>query len=280
MRAWAYLSLVLLAACNAKPAFILDTEKLEVIDQIELAFNKSLDAEKSAVLAPTREASESFAAETRAANAKVTSDLEKLGKIVASENVPKEVEDFANLEEAWKVSKEIDERLLTLDLAGTNLKAVALTSGEGLLALNNFVDSLSAIAAQTTDPARLRDLSSASVSAFRIQILFPAHIASADEAQMRALEQQIGEQIANVDRVMKELQVDTPEPERAEVEGAASSWQRHGRVNAEVLRLSHENTNVRSSELSINEKRRATEAMRNAIEALDTDIRTSIRATR
>jgi hypothetical protein len=157
---------------------------------------------------------------------------------------------------------------------------VQLTSGEGLLALNDFIDSLSAVAAQTTDPARLRDLSSASVSALRIQILLPTHIASADEAQMRALEKQIGEQSANVDRVMKELQVDTPEPERGEVGEAATAWQRYGRVNAEVLRLSHENTNVRSSELSTHEKRRATEAVRSAIEALDTEIRTSLRATR
>jgi hypothetical protein len=49
---------------------------------------------------------------------------------------------------------------------------------------------------------------------------------------------------------------------------ASRAWVEYQRISAEVLRLSRENTNVISFDVSIHEKRRATEACLAALDAL------------
>jgi hypothetical protein len=270
---------VLLAACASEPALVRYQEKLALLHRIEVAFGGSVDAEKSAVLAVTDEESASLAEESKAAAAEIDRDLRELAKIVAVDQRPGEVAKLATLTTVWAGLKAIDERLLSLAVANTNLKATRLSAGDAARSLDRLVGALEAMAATGSDPERVRELMQASVAALRIQTLHAPHIASADDAEMDRLDGQIRDSSHVVERVLSKLRSD-PASSGTHLEDAAAAWADYERSSAEVLRLSRENTNVLSFAMSVGEKRQATQAFRNAIAALVDEVRSSLPATR
>ena len=280
MPRWIWLALMLPVACTSEPALVRYQEKLALLDRIEVAFGRSVDAEKSAVLAVTDAESASLAGESRAADAEIDRDLDELAKVIAVDQRPGEVAKLSTLTTVWAGLKAIDERVLSLDAANTNLKATRLSAGDAARSLDRLVAALEAMAATSSDPERVRELAQASIAALRIQILHAPHIASADDAEMDRLEGRIRDSSHVVDRVLSELRSDPASAAGAHLADAASAWGEYERASAEVLRLSRENTNVRSLAISVGEKRQATEAFRNAIAALDDEVRSSLPATR
>jgi hypothetical protein len=170
---------------------------------------------------------------------------------------PGELAKLAGFDKAWAELRDVDRRLLELAVANSNLKAARLAAGDAAVTLDRLVDALAAAEATSTDPAALRRLSAASVAALRIQTLLAPHIASADDAEMTRLEERM-QALGDVVRGVL--------PEAGSEAGAA--WTDYERFVAEVRRLSRLNTNVRSVDVSLNEKRRATDACRSALAAL------------
>jgi UDP-N-acetylmuramyl tripeptide synthase len=274
MRHWLCATFVLLGSCATPPALIRSLEELQLIQEIEAAFGRSVDAEKSTVLAQTGEESSAFAGESTAAASEVDRDLARLRELIDIDDVPRQLEKLETVEKAWAELREVDAGLLAVAVTDTNRKATQLSSGEALRTVDRVVDALASLAKDRGDPDQT--LSAASVSALRIQTLQPLHIASADGAEMDALEVRMRAASDGVDRVFVELQAD-PRETADTVRSAAGDWAEYKRMVAEVIRLSLENSDIRSFQLSLGVKRQVTARFRSALAALAAEIRSSSR---
>jgi hypothetical protein len=273
MRNWLCATLILLGACSTPPAMVRSLEELRLIQEIEAAAGRAIEAEKSSVLTQTDEESDALAAEATAASNEVDRDLAKLRELILVDQVPRRVQKFEAVEKAWGELREIDASLLALAVTDTNLKATRIASGEALRTVGRLVDELTALA-KDRDPEQQRALFLASIAALEIQTVLPLHIASATDSEMTELETGLRAEGGVVDRAVAALQGD-PRGSADAVRAAAGDWASYGRMVAEVVRLSRENSDVLSSQISIGVKRQVTARFRNALAALAAEIRSS-----
>jgi hypothetical protein len=267
---WVLVAVLLLAGCEREPAMIRQTQKAAIVNSLIAELLASVEAEKSAVMAVTDEESAAFADESRRRAAELSRLRDELHRRVAADGRPGEIEKLAAFDAAWAELRDVDARLLALAVANSNLKAARLAAGDAARTLDRLVDVLTVLQNERTDPATLRRLSAAATAALRIQTLFAPHIASPDDAEMTALEQRMDELAKQVDTVLAEL---APP-------GAAAAWAEYRLHTAEVIRLSRLNTNVVSVDVSLHEKRRATDASRSALAALLEEIQSGPHPTR
>lgn len=269
--------MLLLAAVGcAEPV---QMSKQRLITAIRHALLESVAAEKSAVLATTDEESQSLARETQRFAADVDRLRGELRKLIVADGRPQEIEKLDAFDAAWAESESVDQRLLALAVANTNLKAAQLSAREGARAVDRLVDGLTELQRTATDPETIRTLGRASVAALRVQGLVLVHIPAANDEEMTRLEQQMRGLSDEVDRALAGARENgqlSPE----QLAAVSQAWSDYGRVVADVLRLSRENTNVRSFDVSIHEKRHATKDCLAALEALSAAVGSGTQATR
>jgi len=256
-----------LAACSGEPAFLRTAHKEELIDGIQQMLLASVEAEKSAVLSTSDEESLQMAEQARELAKEVDRLRDQLRALIVEDGRPVELEGLDAFDRSWKELKAVDERLLVLAVANTNLKAARLSAREGLAAVDRFVGAIDAMERASTDPALVRKLASASVAALREQALLLIHIPIAEDAEMTRLEEQMAALGASVERTLAELRAGAVVSPEA-LATAAKAWAEHRQVAAEVVRLSRENTNVRSYDVSAHEKRKVTKECLDALAAL------------
>ena len=260
----------LAAGCDREAALLRQPQKAALVQTLVAELLASVEAEKSAVMAMTDEESAKFAAESRRRTTELTRLRDDLHRRVVEDDRPGEVEKLTAFDAAWAGLRDVDERLLTLAVANSNLKAARLAAGEGAVAVDRVVDALADVQARTVDPGLLRRLSAGSAAALRIQTLLAPHIASADDAEMTRIEQRIQALGAEVTVALAEAQ--SP--------AATAAWADYSRLTADVIRLSRENTNVVSVDVSLHEKRQVTESCRAALVALLAEIQSVPTPTR
>jgi len=278
-RTVAALVFVALAACNSEPSLVRQTRKAQLVIAIRQTLLESVEAEKSAVLATTDEESIARAQDAQRSTAEINRLRSELGPLIAADARPEEVDKLAAFDAGWTELEAVDQRLLALAVANTNLKATQLSAREGGNALNRFVDVLVDMQRTTNEPDALRTLSQASVAALRVQPLLLVHIPMADAADMTRVEQQIHELSDEVDRNLATIRRDA-QPSPAQIEQASQAWADFQRVAADVLRLSRENTNVISFDVSIHEKHDKTKQCVSALSALLAAVESGSQATR
>lgn len=257
-----------LLGCGGKPAFRLQAEEEELVEKIRDTLLASVEAEKSAVLATSDEESLQMAQESRRLGVKIDGLVDELRGRVTEDGRPAVQEGLDAFVERWRELKKVDDRLLGLAVANTNLKAARLSARAGLAGIERFVTALAEMERATADPETIRTLSAASVAAFHEQALLAIHIPSADDAEMTRLEQQMASLAASVDRTLATLTANDAAPEAARA-AAVGAWEEHRRIVAEVVRLSRENSNVRSFDVSTHEKRDVTRQCLDALDALE-----------
>jgi len=112
-----------------------------------------------------------------------------------------------------------------------------------------------------------------------MQTLLFVHIPSANDAEMTRLEQEVNGLRAQVDGCLQSVR----ESGRASpplLDAAAQSWEAYEHLAAEVVRLSRENSNVVSTDVSIHDKRQATKDCLSALSALSAAIDVGPRSSR
>ncbi|MDP1825834.1 MAG: hypothetical protein Q8L48_21405 [Archangium sp.] len=269
-----------LLACSQPPAIDRAVVKLELISAIQRDLLVAMEAEKSAVLASADAESAAFAAEAKKANAEVERERLEVRRLVEIDGRPTELAALAKFDAAWTDVVAVDERLLALAVANTNLKASRLASGEAAAAVNQLVDALAAIEAVTADAKVLRELSGAAVAALRIHSLLAPHIASADEAEMTKLEEQLRGLGSIVEQALANSRKSPPPAARERAAEAWEAWARYQHLNTEIVKLSRLNTNVLSYDISVHEKRKVMIAAQNALAGLLAEVKNVPRATR
>jgi len=266
-----WMILVLFVGCSSEPAMVRQMRKERLISAIQQKLLESVEAEKSAVLATTDEESQALALEARHSAADINQLRGELRPLIVADGRRVEIEKLDAFDVAWAELERVDARLLALAVANTNLKAERLLSSDGAAALDRFVNELTVIQRTATEPEMVRTLSRASVAALRSQSLLFVHIPSADDAEMTRLEQRMRDLNGEVDQSLASARQSGP-AWLEQLATASQAWSEYQRVASEVLRLSRENTNVISFDVSVHEKRQATKDCLSALAALSAAI--------
>jgi hypothetical protein len=238
---------------NPTEQLALKARRLELVNQIRLSLAAATEAEKSAVLAITDEDSQKFADQARAGTAaaeQARRELEKLSK-------PGALDSFS---QAFAEFQRVDQEVLELAVKNTNLKASALAFGPAMASINEMDAALARLPANDVKTLHLAD--NARIAAYRLLALLPPHIAEESDAKMDALETQMAEDDREVRRSLDKL------AGNADVKTATASYAQFSALRTQILKLSRENTNVRSLTLSLTQKRNVTALCQDALAAL------------
>jgi hypothetical protein len=274
-----WMALVAVAGCSGEPALVRQMRKEHLINAIRQRLFESVEAEKSAVLATTDEESQALALEVQHSATDINRLRGELRPLIVADGRHEEIEKLDAFDATWTELEGVDHRLLALAVANTNLKAARLSAREGVAALDRFVDALTEMQRSATEPEMIRTLSRASVAALRGQSLLLVHIPTADEAEMTRLEQRMGTLSDEVDRNLASAR-ESGAPLPQQLATASQAWSEYRRIAADVLRLSRENTNVISFDVSVHEKRQATKECLSALSALLAAVESGSPATR
>lgn len=237
--------------------------KERLVGQMRVALLASAEAEKSAVLAETDNASLEYAGQARAQADQVAAALAEFKKLARGGEESGLAQQF---EEAFAEYRKVDEEVLALAVLNTNLKSKALSHGQALAALGQLEEALAPFLADAKEmkdakgvkgkpgkagggaaPLALRAL----VETLRIQALHAPHIEEVTDARMDELEQRMAAADKEARAALAAL---AAQAGQAAAASALVAYEEHHTVTLEVLRLSRLNTNVRSLGLSLGRK--------------------------
>jgi hypothetical protein len=236
------------------------TRKTELLSQMRIGLLSSIEAEKSAVLAVTDESSEAFARNSEQAANAVEDRKAELAKLIDAGKSSEEQKLLGEFSGCWTEMRKIDKVLLELAVQNTNLKAARLSEVEGGEDIGRFERALEKLL--ETPPAGapghqiVRLVFKAIADALKIHYLHGPHIAEATDQRMDELEGEMRRLDLEVRASLEELSrfVEGTE-QRNLLASAQAAYDDFQKVTAEVVKLSRQNSNVKSLQLSLGKKR-------------------------
>lgn len=257
----------------AQPAF--KARRVELIEQMRLALASASEAEKSAVMATTDRDAQSFADQSRAQVAAVERGRKELEELLQMGGTKTEQDLLAQFSQAFAEFQRIDKDLLDMAVQNTNLKAYSLAFGPAADVLNEMDATLSRVVAQnvssTSPDARqvMQLADDARIRALRIQTLLAPHIAEESDRKMDELEALMAKEDLEVRKDLEGLVSLLKPGGNSDIETATSCYARFNEIKAQIIKLSRENTNVRSVAISLNQKRKVMLMCQDALAALE-----------
>lgn len=237
----------------------------------------SSEAEKSAVMAETDEASQTYASEAQQKTVVVEEARRELSGLIEGKGPAEEEKLLSEFNAAWTAYQELDREILALAVENTNLKAVKLSLGPAADALTRFDSALQQIAAAATTNPDGAEASKAAfqavVAAHKIHALEGPHIAESTDAEMDRIEGEMTALDKQVSAALETLSKLPGAEQQAELAQAQAAYQEFQKVQTQILELSRRNSNVRSLALSLGKKRMATASCTEALSALQKSIR-------
>jgi hypothetical protein len=223
-------------------------------------------------MAITDRESKVFADQARAATADVERERQDLKELLKTGGTQSERELLAQFVQAFTEFQRIDNDLLGLAVKNTNLKAYDLAFGpaaDAIEEMNSILSRIVAVNADSPEATKVTLLAcDAQINALRIQTMLPPHIAEESNEKMDKLEALIAKEDARVRKDIDALKAIPSLSGNADISRAASIYDRSSKIRARILKLSRENTNVRSLTISLNEKRKVTLVCRDILNAL------------
>jgi hypothetical protein len=275
------------AVACVKPA---DTVLQQLMDARRLSadllvqFTRTDDASNRAVMADTDEASIAFAREAEQATQAIQKDVDAIAPAVGSLGFSREAELIEEFKHQYDRYRVLDQKILELAVENTNLKAERLSFGPAQEAADAFRRSL--VAVVPADPARdgwraKALIATAVMNVREIQALHAPHIAEPSDDEMTRLEKRMAAcetEIRNTLKIVADL---ASAPSRSQINAASADFDRFAGITEQIVKLSRQNTNVRSLALSLGEKRALAAACESSLRALQDGLSTrDFRATR
>jgi hypothetical protein len=234
--------------------------KMDLLAGIRINLHRTSEAEKSAVMADTDEASQDFADRSRQSADFVERDRRQLETLMTQDHTDQEMKLFGEFTGCWDELRKVDEVILQFAVQNTNLKAAALSFTEGRKAMDRFELSLKELIHQSASSERCTFIaplaSDALAAGLKIHNLHAPHIVEPRDFKMDELESEMGQAIEIIEASLKKLTDAASEKDLALIEEAKAAYAEFSAVNAKVVRLSRQNTNVKSFELSLGNKRK------------------------
>jgi hypothetical protein len=259
------------ASCHWETAFERIQEARRLTADLLVQFIKASDAGNRAVMADTDEVSMEFARETSQATEAAQKDADLLTLLLHDLGFAQEASLLDEFRTKFAEYRALDRSILDLAVENTNLKAQRLAFGaaqEAAEALRASVDALVPLDF-TKDRWHVKALSSTAVASAReVQVLEGPHIAEADDGAMDRLEKRMTAAEALARSALDGLPGLIRPDSQSHLAAARTALARLIDVNAQIVRLSRRNSNVRSLALSLNQKRKLSGACEASIRAL------------
>ena len=157
--------------------------------------------------------------------------------------------------------QKLDAEILPLAVENTNLKAQRLSFGPAREAANAFRTALEAAVkrARPADASRVEALAArAVISVLEIEVLQAPHIAEAEDAAMTRMEEQMAASGAAARRGLEQIKSLLPPDAGPHLSAAVAALDRFTAINADLIKLSRQNSDVRSLALTLGQKRALT----------------------
>ena len=267
-----------LAGCagDLKTSLEQQVEARRLAADLLVQFTKVVESGDRAVMADTDEASIASSRETEQTTQLVQRDADALKPVLAGLGYSQEARLLEDFQQRFSEFRALDTTILGLAVENTNLKAQRLSFGSAQQAADAFRDALEPItrSVPAQAPWRAAALAATAVAAVReIQVLQAPHIAEPEDAVMASLEQRMMTAEAVARAALEEMAGLLPSEVRPRLSAATAALDRFMSANAEIIRLSRRNSNVRSLALSLGQKRtltaRCEETLRSLQDALE-----------
>jgi flagellar biosynthesis/type III secretory pathway chaperone len=236
--------------------------KQELLSRMRANLLKSVEAEKSAVMADTDVSSRAFADESRQATEAVDRDRRELALLVEKDHTDQEMKLLREFEGCWTEFRKLDQSLLDLAVRNTNIKAANLSFGKGSLAMKRLEEALAGLKGIRTASGKENQIAELAcnilTAGLKIHYLQAPHIAAASDARMDKIEASIHEYDEVIHTSLAKLKQLIPQEKQALLQEAEAAYDEFASVTAEVIDLSRQNTNIKSFELSLGSKRKVT----------------------
>ena len=268
-----------------EPVFINDIKKIRLVSDMRVTLNASVEAEKNAVLADTDEASQAYADQAMSLSAAVEKARVEIGVLIEAEKMGREVDLFREFSDCWERFRQIDQELLPLSVQNTNLKAYELSFDSEQKAVNQLEESLNTLmntSSENDKSCKITKLSLRTlIAALKIHALQSPHIAESRPEKMDEIETTIQAQNALINQSLDALSFLMNPKGKPLIDAASAAYAEFWRINTEVMKLSRQNSNVRSLALSLGQKRNVTIQCQDSLEALEKAIQIKVyKATR
>ena len=262
------------AGCrNGSPLVLTQqVEARRLASTIRVQFNKAIEASNRAVMEVTDEASAAAARETGQATQAVERDLTTLERVLGELAYGDESRQLETFKTCFGGYRTLDADILPLAVENTNIKAQRLSFGPARDAANAFQQSLEAAGrSMTAKNACCVDalIAKAVAAVLAVQVIQARHIAESDEAAMSQMEVEMDASQAAARKALDTLKGLLPSAAGPHLSAAAAALDRFTTVNAELVRLSRRNSNVRSLALSLGRKRTVTAECDDILHALE-----------
>jgi hypothetical protein len=229
-------------------------KRIALVESMRLNLASASEAEKSAVMAITDADSQTYADQARAAATTVEQARKKLEELLQTGGNQNEKDLLAQFSQAFAEFKRIDKDLLDLAVKNTNLKASSLAFGPAATALKEMDVALARLVSDDLKVTRLAD--DARIAAWHLQALLPPHIAEESDEKMNEMEAVMAKEDQDVRKNLEALAAVPNLTGNPDLKAAASEYARFTKFKTQILKLSRENTNVRSLAISLNQKRK------------------------
>jgi len=249
--------------------------RVELVERMRLSIALASEAEKSAVMAITDEDSQIYADKARTATAAVEQERRELEQLQQSGGTRDEVAFLTQFSGAFTEFQRIDKGLLELAVENTNLKAFSLAFGPAAEVLNEMDAALARIAAESGNSPLADDIKSirladgARIAALRLLSLLPPHIAEESDQKMNEMEALMAKEDQAVRQNLERLAALPRLGGNPDLSTAKVRYTRFTELRTQILKLSRENTNVRSLTISLSEKRKIMTVCLDALAALE-----------
>ncbi len=261
------------------------TKVVEIVSRMRINFLKSTDLEKGAVMAITDEESKDLAEQSRKSSDAVERDYHELKGLIDAAEIDKEMNLLKEFSDNWNNFRVIDKELLSLAVENTNIKAANLSYTAAAQAIANFerlLSELMDIPISDGERAQMAKLAyQAATAAFMIYSLEAPHINEAQDKKMDELENLMGMNEKKVRNALRNLSRLTDQQGSIIFNDASLAFSKFMEVHKEVVRLSRMNTNIKSLQLSLGQKRKVAAQCEEILNSLQATVQSrSFKATR
>ncbi len=249
-------------------------KRIELVERMRLSVALAAEEEKSAVMAITDEDSQNYADQARTATATVDQGRRELEQLLELDGTRNEKDSLTQFSKAFVEFQRIDKDLLDLAVKNTNLKAYSLAFGPAAAALKEMDAALAGVVAARASSPSGDDLNvmqladGARIAALRLLTLLPPHIAEESDQKMDEMEAVMAKEDQAVRKDLKGLAQLPSLSGNTDLSTAAACYARFTELKMQILKLSRENTNVRSLTISLSQKRKVMLVCQDALAAL------------
>ena len=247
-------------------------EARRLASDLRVQFSKAADASNRAVMAVTDEASRAAAGEAEQATQSAERDVEALQRILQALAYRDDIRHLDAFKACFVGYRALDADILPLAVENTNIKAQRLSFGPAPDAANAFRQSLEAaarsIASKNTCCVEAL-VAKATAALLDVQVAQARHIAESDEAAMSRMEAEMAASEAAARKPVDTLKGLLPSAAGPQLAAATAALDQFQTINAELVKLSRRNSNVRSLALSLGRKRTVTAECDDMLHALD-----------